>query len=132
MITPLVDHHVGFRGHVAIDALCADAALLVMMMLRDIEFRRQMALRAEPIALLAERQTVRLMAIGAGDSGMIHAALDERAIFERLAVDLPIDMIEAGLEQRGQVGIEEIHACGRIFCDHLAARMATGAYVELL
>jgi hypothetical protein len=132
VIAPLVDHHVGFRGHVAIDALCAGAALLVMMMLRDIEFRRQMALRAEPIALLAERQTVRLMAIGAGDSGMIHAALDERAIFEHLAVDLPIGMIEAGLKQRGQVGIEEIRACGRIFCDHLAARMATSANVELL
>jgi hypothetical protein len=63
---------------------------------------------------------------------MIHAALDERAIFEHFAVDLPIGMIEAGLKQRGQVGIEESRACGRLFCDHLAARMATGANVELL
>ena len=91
----------------AIDALCAGAALLVMVMFRDIEFRWQMALRAKPIALLAERQTVRLMAIGTGDAGMIHAALDERAIFEHFTVDLPIGMIEAGLEQSGQIGIEE-------------------------
>ena len=132
MIAPVVHHHVGFRGHVAIDALGTGAALRVMMMLRDIEFRRQMALRAEPIALRAERQTVRLMAIGAGDAGMIHAALDERAIFEHLAVDLPIGMIEIGLKQRGQVGIEESRACGRILCDYLAAGMASGANVELL
>jgi hypothetical protein len=50
--------------------------------------RGQMALRTEPIALRAERQTVRLVAIGAGDSGMIHATLNERAIFEHLATRL--------------------------------------------
>ena len=116
----------------AIDALRAGAALRVMMMFRDIEFRRQMALRAETIALLAERQTVRLMAIGTGDADVIHPALDERAIFEHLAIDLPIRMIEAGLEQCGQIGIEKRRACGRILCDHPAARMATGANVELL
>ena len=65
VIAPLVHLHVDFRGHVAIDALGAGAALLMMRMLRDIEFGRKMALRAEPIALLAQRQTVRLMAIGA-------------------------------------------------------------------
>jgi hypothetical protein len=64
----------------------------MMMMFREIEFRRQMALRTEPIALLAERQTMRLMAIGAGDAGMIHAALDERTIFEDFAIDLPIGL----------------------------------------
>ena len=115
VIAPVVHNHVGFRGHVAIDALGAGAAWLMMMMFRDIEFRRQMALRAEPIALRAERQTVRLVAIGAGDAGMIHAALDERAIFEHFAVDLPIGMIEAGLEQGGQIGIEKRRACGGSF-----------------
>jgi hypothetical protein len=35
-------------------ALGASASWLVMMMFDDIEFRRQMALRSEPIALLAE------------------------------------------------------------------------------
>jgi hypothetical protein len=93
VVAPVVHSHVGFRGHMAIDALRTGAALRVMMVFRDIEFRWQMALRAEPIALLAERQTVRLMTIGTGDTGMIHAALDERAIFEHLAVDLPIGMI---------------------------------------
>jgi hypothetical protein len=81
----------------AINALRTGATLLVMVMFCNIEFRWQMALRAEPITLLAERQTVRLMTIGAGDAAMIHAALDERTIFEHLAVDLPIGMIEAGL-----------------------------------
>src|SRR5208337_1554390 len=111
VIAPVVHLHVGFRGHVAIDALRADAALLVMMMLRDIEFCRQMALHAEPIALLAERQTMRLMAIGAGDASMIHAALDERSIFEHFAIDLPIGLIEAGLKQGRQIGIVERRAC---------------------
>jgi hypothetical protein len=121
-----------FSRIVAIDALGAGAALLVMKMFHDIEFRRQMALRAEPIALLTERQTVRLMAIGAGDAGMIHATLDERAIFEHLAVDLTIGMIETGIKQGGQVGIEESRAYWRILCDHLAARVATGTNVEFL
>ena len=114
VIAPVVHPHVGFRGHVAIDALRTGAALRVMMMLRDIEFCRQMALRAEPIALRAERQTMRLMAIGAGDAGLIHAALDERTIFEHFAIDLPIGMIEAGLKQGRQIGIEERSACGWI------------------
>ena len=131
MIAPVVHHHVGFRGHVAIDALRAGAARLVMMMFLDIEFRRQMALRAEPIALRAERQTVRLMAIGAGDASMIHATLDERAVFEHFAVDLPVGMIEAGLKQSGQIGIEKRCAYRGILCD-LAAGMASGANVELL
>ena len=94
-----------------IDALCAGAALLVMMMLRDVEFCRQMALRAKPIAFVAERQTMRLMAIGAGDASTIHAALDERSIFEHFAIDLPIGMIEAGLKHGRQIGIEERTAC---------------------
>jgi hypothetical protein len=63
---------------------------------------------------------------------MIHAALDERAIFEHFAVDLPIGMIEAGLKQGGPISIEKRRACGGIFCDHLAAGMASGTNVELL
>jgi hypothetical protein len=100
VIAPLVHLHVGFRGHVAIDALGTGAALLMMRMLRDIEFGRKMALRTEPIALLAQRQTVRLMAIGAADPGLIHAALNEGTIFEHLTVDLAIGMIEPRLKQR--------------------------------
>src|SRR5208283_5027978 len=121
----------GFRRHVAINTLRTGAALRVMIMFRDIEFRRQMALRTEPIALRAERQTMRLMAIGAGDAGMIHAALHERAIFEHLAIDLTIGVIEAGLKQRGQIGIEESRARARILRDHLAAGVAAGANIEL-
>jgi two-component system sensor histidine kinase and response regulator WspE len=75
---------------------------------------------------------MRLMAIGAGDASVIHAALDERAIFEHFAVDLPIGMIEAGLEQCGQIGIEKRRAGGGILFDHLAAGMAPGANVEFL
>jgi hypothetical protein len=132
VVAAIIHQHIGFRGHVAVDALRARAALPVMMVLHGIEFRRHMALRAERIALRAERQTVRLMAIGAGDAGMIHSALDERPIFEHLAVDLPIGTIEAGHKQRGQVGIDESRTHGRILGDHLAAGMASGAHVELL
>ena len=62
---------------------------------------------------------------------MIHAALQERAIFVDLAVDLPVGMIEAGLEQRGQIRVEVVLPRHRVFGDHLAARMASGAGVEL-
>ena len=132
MIAPVVNHHVGLRGHMAIDALGACAAWLMMMMFRDIEFRRQMALRAEPIALFAERQTMRLMAIGTGDTCMIHTALDERAIFEHFAIDLTIGMIEARFEQCWQIGIEKRRACKGILCNHLAAGVASRTEVELL
>ena len=73
--------------------------MLVMMMFRDIEFRRQMALRAEPIALLAERQTVWLMTIGAGDAGSMHTALQDGAVIIDLIALLAVRMIEVRSEQ---------------------------------
>ena len=63
---------------------------------------------------------------------MMHAALQEGAIFEHLAVDLPVGVIEAGLQQRGQIGVEEGRPDRRILGDDLAARMAARANIEFL
>jgi len=54
--------------HVAVDALRADAARLVVMVLGRVEFRGHVALGAQRIAAGAQLRAVRVVAIGAGDS----------------------------------------------------------------
>ncbi len=125
VIAPVVDDHIGLGGHMAVDALRARAARLVMGVGGDVELGWQMALRAKRIAFGPQGEAMRLMAVRAGDAGMMHAALQERAIFEHLAVDLPVGMIEAGLQQRRQIGVEEGRSDRRILGDDLAARMAS-------
>ncbi len=131
VIPPRIDHHVGLGGHVAVDTLGAGAAGLVVDMGRHVELRRQMALGAQRVALGAQLQAVRLVAVGAGDTCGVHAALQERAIFEDLAVDLSVRVIEARLQIRGEIGIEKRRARHGMPGDHLAAGMAGGAGVEL-
>jgi len=75
VIAPCVEDHVILCRHVAVHALCSGAAQLVMVMLTHIEFCRQMALGAKRIPLGAQLRAVRVVTIGAGDSGMMHAAL---------------------------------------------------------
>jgi hypothetical protein len=82
----------------AADALGAGAANLVMVVLGHIEFCRHMALAAQCVALGAQFQAVRVVAIGAGDACVIHAALHKRAVFVNLAVDLPVGVIEPCLQ----------------------------------
>ena len=131
MIAPRVDDHVSLRRHMAVDALRAGAAGLVMMMRRHVEFFRQMALRAERIALGPQLRAVRVMTVRAGDPGGMHAALQERAVFVDLAVDLPVSVIKAGFEQRRQIAVEEGLTGHRALGDHLASRVTGRAGLEL-
>jgi hypothetical protein len=80
--------------HMAADALRAGAAGLVVMVLRLVEFSRHVALRTESIALGAQLGAMRVVTVGAGDPGGMHAALHERAVFVDLAVDPPVGVIE--------------------------------------
>ena len=68
VIAPPIHDHVGLRRHVAVDALRAGAARLVVVMLGDVELRRHVALRAQRVALGAQRQAVRIVAVRAGDA----------------------------------------------------------------
>jgi hypothetical protein len=107
VIAPHVDDRIGLGRHVAVDALRGGAARLVVMVLGRVEFRGHVALGAQRIAAGAQLRAARVVAIGAGDPGVRHAALQERAVFVDLAVDLPVGVIEARLKQRRTVGVEE-------------------------
>mgnify|MGYP003694035785 CR=1 FL=1 len=131
VIAPRVDDHVILRRHMAVDALRAGAAGQVVMVRRHVELFRQVALRAERIALGSQLRAVRVVAVRAGDPGGMHAALQERAVFVDLAVDLPVGVIETGFEQRRQVGVEEGRARRRALGDHFAARVTGRTGLEL-
>ena len=60
----------------------------------------QVALAADGVALGAQLQAVRLVAVGAGHAGRVHPALQERAVDEHLAVDLAVGVVEGRVEQR--------------------------------
>src|SRR4051812_50095185 len=74
---------------------------------------------------------MRVVAVRAGHAGVVHPALPERAVFEHLAVDLAVRVIEAGFEIRGKIGIEEGRAGEGGWSDRLAAGGASGAGIEL-
>jgi hypothetical protein len=82
----------------------------MMMMTGRIEDSRCVALRADGIALGTQHSGVRIVAIGAGDTGGVHAALDEGAPGVHLVALLPVGVIEAGLQQGGPEGIEPVVA----------------------
>ena len=50
---------------------------------------------------------MRLVAVGAGDAGRVHPALQERAVDEHLAVDLAVSVVQRRVEQRGAVAVEQ-------------------------
>jgi hypothetical protein len=127
VITPGVDDHVILGGHVAVDALRAGAPGLVMMVPGDIEFRRHVALRTESVPFGTQLGAVRVVAVRAGDSGGMHPALQERAVFVDLAVDLLVGVIETGPEQRRQIEVEIGRARHCTLGDHSAARVTGGA-----
>ena len=131
VIAPHVDDHVRLRRHVAVDALGAGAARLVVMVLRHVEFCRHVALTAQRVAVRMQLGAMRVVAIGAGDARVIHAALQERAVFVDFAVDLPVGVIKARLEQRRQIAVEIGLARRRVLGDDLAAGMTGGAGIEL-
>jgi hypothetical protein len=59
---------------------------------------RLMALCAEQVAFGLETKAVGVMAVGTGNSGLVHATLDERTMDIYLVLDLTIGVIE-GLVQ---------------------------------
>ena len=61
----------------------------------------------------------------------MHAALQERAVFVDLAVDLPVGVIKTGFEQRRQVAVEEGLTRPRALGDHFASRVTGRTGLEL-
>ena len=73
---------------------------------------------------------MRVVAVGAGDAGSEHPALHERADLEHFAVDLPIGMIQSGLEQRRHRAVEKRRGCGGALGDHLSPGVAGAAGIQ--
>jgi hypothetical protein len=102
-----------------------------MMVRGGVEAGRQVALRADGVALSAPPTTVRVVAIGADHAGALHATLREGSPFEDLALDLAIGVVFAAHQQQRRVGVEEARAGQRVGHDRACAGMAWGAGLDL-
>ncbi len=77
------------------------------MMRGRVVLRRLVALCADAVARRAQLLRVRLVAVTAGHARGVHAALQPRAPDVDLVALLPVGVVQAGLEQCGQVVVEE-------------------------
>ena len=66
------------------------------------------ALAAERVARLAQLSCMRVMTVGAGDAGGMHATLEERTVVVDFVALLAIHVIEPGFQQRRAKGIKEV------------------------
>src|SRR5262249_14108384 len=89
------------------------------------------ALRAERVALGAQRERVRVVTVAARDTGAVHRALHERAVLVHLVADLAVRLVQAGFEQRGAECVEEGAARCGVRTEHRAPRMARRAGFQL-
>ena len=97
----------------------------------DVEFFRRMALQADAVAVRAQLKAVRIVAVAAGDAGMEHAALQERAVFIDLVTDLTVGKIQIVVEQRHAITVADRRARRRGGPDRPAPRMAMRAGFDL-
>ena len=105
MITPAIDDHIEALDHVTGDTLCGFGVRLVEVMLRPVVCGWQMTLCAQRIALGAQVTAVGLMAIRAGDSRLIHLALQERPILVHLIADLAVSVVERFIQERHAIAL---------------------------
>src|SRR5690242_18847601 len=102
------------------------------MMARHLVLRRRMALQAHAIALAAQLCAMRLVAIAAGDACMVHAALEEGAVFIYLVTNLPVGEIQPLLDERDAVTIADRSARCGFRPDRPAPRMTQGASLDFM
>ena len=97
MIAAIIDTHVRCRRHMAINAL----RIVRAGMFGARELRRQVTLRTGVVRIRTRVQLtrMRIVAIAAGDSGRVHFALNERAVYVDLALDAAIGEIEMLVEE---------------------------------
>src|SRR5689334_19183475 len=87
--------------------------------------------RAQRISGRAWLQRMRVMTVAAANPFGVHPALQEGAVLVHLALDLPIGMVEAGLEQRGQVLIHQPGAISILAPESGSPGMTTSARFDL-
>src|SRR5262244_2696602 len=100
-------------------------------MRRRVESFGQVTMGAEGVASAIDLQTVRVMAVAAGDASTVHLALQKRPVLIHLILDLAISIIEALLQQRGTMGIHERSARHVAVVEDAAPGMAAGTRFDL-
>ena len=98
---------------------------------RRIELRRQMALAADQVTGRAQLQTVRVMAIGAGDTHGEHPALQEGAVLVVLLLDLSVREIDSPGQQARDRAVEQRMAVGEARGNLMPPGMAEPASLNL-
>src|SRR5262249_22845418 len=91
----------------------------------------EMTLGADGVAGRPQRGAVGLVAVRAGDSRVVHPTLDERAPLVDLAEDLAVRVVERGVEESGDGGIEKRLSVGVGVHDGSPAGMTARADIEL-
>ena len=125
-----VDDHVVFRRGVAAHALRGGRALLVPVMRGSIKGLRDVTLGTGEVAP-GRFQGVRVVAIGAGDAGRVHLALQERAVFVDLVLDLSVSLIELRFQEGQAMGLGEWPPGRVALRECAAAGVAAGAGLDL-
>src|SRR3954471_18892491 len=74
---------------------------------------------------------MRIVTVAAANAFGVHPALQEGTVLVHLPLDLPIGMIEAGLEQRGQMLIHQAGAIPILAPERGSSRMTTSAGFDL-
>ena len=82
------------------------------------------------VAGRAQLETVRLVTIATGHSGMIHPALDERSVFVVLLFYLSVGEVVVFIEQCDAVIVAYRLAMHVVFVNLAAARMASSAHLD--
>src|SRR5262249_56712830 len=89
-------------------------------------------LRAAAVGGGPQLGAVRLMTIAAGDAGLEHPALLERAVIVNLVEHLPVRLIEALPQRRDSMGVGQRAARDPVLRKAPPERMAQTARVDLL
>ena len=103
----------------------------MMVMRHGAVLRLLVTLVADAVALGAQLQRMRLVAIAAGHALHEHPALAERGVVVDLVQHLAVGLEQARLQQGRHVRVEELLAGTPAFGDPGAARMADAAGLEL-
>ncbi len=92
----------------AIDAAGARAVCRMVMVRFRGKFGRQMTLTTDRITRGIESLAVRIMAVAAGDTGLVHSALGKRTPDENFVLNLPVGVIATVGEQGGHKMIQKL------------------------
>ena len=127
-----VDPHVRARGHVAAHAAGRLRFGPMVVVARPRRTSPEGDTGRRPRCPPARSvRAMGFMAVRAGDPRAMHPALDERSPLVDLPEDLPVRVIEPGLEEGRHVGVEEGPAVRMRVHDRPPARVTAGADVEL-